>query len=214
MSNPYNFTNQEMMFYAAQCIANGNWHLFKEDRNLVLQKLKMFCGYINLNAFNLNKFIVDSYQQVQNSMMSTREQSFEIIQFQPPFKDFGKQNLKDLLTGWVEKGEGGLEMKFAEIFSYGWETRKPPREIVKVICGDSTTEEMAVRFSGRSIERRVSAEQWFINYNFGKEGAVWKREKNFTGQSANGEKKLSIWNIRLSDGTRKTLFFDNYALHS
>lgn len=208
MANIYNLTNQESMFYTAQCIVNGNWHLFNGDRNVALNKLKLFCGYINLRLFNSEDFLEDIYIRVQSSLMSKRLNTFKIIQFQPPFHDFGKQNFKDLLTSWEKGGETAMERKFEEIFSSGWEKRKSSREVVKVIYGDGATEETAIKFSSSNVKKRVNAESWFINYQYGKENVDWKKERNFMAQSPNSEKLHNIWDIKLTDGKRKTFYFN------
>ena len=208
MANLYNLTNQESMFYTAQCIVNGNWHLFNGDRNVALDKLKLFCGFINAKSFNCDAFLEDIYTRVQSSLMSKRLNTFKLTQFQPPFNDFGKQNFKQLLTDWEGRGEAALENKFEEIFSDGWEEKKSSREVVKVIYGDGATQETAIKFSSSNVEKRINAESWFINYQCGKENEGWKKERNFMTQSSNGEKIHNIWDIRLADGTRKTLYFN------
>jgi len=208
MANIYNLTNQEAMFYTAQCIVNGNWHLFKGDRNVALNKLKLFCGYINIRSFNSEAFLEDIYIRIQSSLMSKRLNTFKIIQFQPPFHDFGKQNFKDLLTAWEGNGKIALETKFEEIFSDGWEKRKSLREVIRVTYGDGATEETAIKFSSSNVKKRINAESWFINYQYGKENEDWKKERNFMAQSSNSEKIHNIWDIRLSDGKSKTFYFN------
>lgn len=208
MSNIYNLTNQESVIYTAQCIVNGNWHLFDGDRNVALNKLKLICGYINLRSFNSEAFLEDIYIRIQTSLMSKRLNTFKIIQFQPPFHDFGKQNFKDLLAQWESNGEIALERKFEEIFSDGWEKRKSLREVIKVVYGDGATEETAIKFSSSNVKKRINAESWFINYQYGKENEDWRKERNFMAQSSNSEKIHNIWDIRLSDGNRKTFFFN------
>lgn len=208
MANIYNLTNQESMFYTAQCIVNGNWHLFNEDRAVALKKLKMFCGYINLKSFSSEAFLEDIYIRIQSSLMSKRLNTFKLIQFQPPFNDFGQQNFKNLLTDWEGNGEIALERKFEEIFSNGWEKRKSLREVVKVTYGDGATEETAIKFSSSNVKKRINAESWFINYHYGKENEDWKRERNFMAQSSNSDKILNIWEISLADGKRNTFYFN------
>lgn len=196
------------MFYTAQCIVNGNWHLFNGDRRVALNKLKLFCGYINLKSFNSEAFLEDIYIKTQSSLMSKRLNTFKVIQFQPSFNDFGKQNFRDLLTDWESDGETALERKFEQIFSGDWEKRKSLREVVKVIYGDGASEETAIKFSSSNVKKRINAESWFINYQYGKENEAWKRERNFMAQSSRSEKIHNIWDIRLADGKRKTIYFN------
>lgn len=208
MANIYNLTNHETMFYTAQCIVNGNWHLFNEDRKLAFNKLKLFCSYISLRSFNSKAFLEDIYLKTQISLMSKRLNTFKVIQFQPSFNDFGRQNFEDLLTDWEGNGDTALAKKFEEIFSDGWEKRKSSREVVKVIYGDGATEETAIKLSSSNVKKRINAENWFINYQYGKENEGWKRERNFMGQSSNNGKIYNVWDIKLSGGKRKSIYFN------
>jgi hypothetical protein len=188
----------ELIYFTAQSIAAGEWEKLKLDRETAFGLLRSFCGKVLPDGIEPDVFAGSIYHTVQSAMLARRGFDFETLQLFPPFSEFGRRNLTQLLTFYRAKGDEALENAFRRMFREGWETRRPPEEIV----------ETPVRFSTDDLEKRIRAEYWFVAFTYGKEDEQWKRGVHFTIAQPRTYSMISQWSITLKDGRAVNVYFD------
>jgi hypothetical protein len=75
--------------------------------------------------------------------------------------------------------------------------------LLPILQGDGITPETAVLFGPCHIRVRILAERLFIEERFGGMGSDWTEEMHFTSMLGH-----SVWNLRLKDGTLRSVYFD------
>ncbi len=200
-------TEYEMSGLVISTVACGQWETLGLSKNEASNLIKDFCKniYPNNKAEDVAKSV---YHSTQNGMMAFRKDDFYTIQGEPPFSDFGRENLIKLINAWDEGGEESLEQLFNQIFSQGWKERITQQQTIKILSGDGESIENPVKFTINDIEKRVRAENWYLNYQFGKEGQNWERGIHCTTFQPNTYKIISAWSIEFPDGTTKNIYFD------
>ena len=78
----------------------------------------------------------------------------------------------------------------------------PQTRDIQIISGDGDSPETPIRFSPCTVAARVAAERDYIRRRFGTEGVDWTRGMHFSRFD-----QVSQWNIDLSDGTQRAVFF-------
>lgn len=199
---------RESAFLTAQIIGSGDLGLLKIDRERAFELLSLFFETFAPDDVTPDDFVNFIYRAVQNSVLAGRAFSFEKLQQLPPFSEFGKKNLIQLLKFRQERGVEPFENGFKRMFRDDWETRRPPPEVIRILSGDGRTLDTPVRFSAAELTRRMTAEYWFITYNFGKEREDWERGIHFTRPGREPDKLIGSWNITLKDGRFVAVYFD------
>ena len=74
---------------------------------------------------------------------------------------------------------------------------------ISILHGDGKTPETAIRFSECELADRIRAEREYISSEYGNEGSDWFREVHFTTMNMQ-----SNWNIELSDGSKRSIYFE------
>jgi hypothetical protein len=208
MDNKLGLNEREYAFLTAQIIAGGDLSYLKINKDRALELLTVFFKRFvpdNVEADVFGNFI---YRTVQNALLANRAYSFEKLQLLPPFSEFGRKNLIQLLKFRQEKGIEAFENGFRRMFRDGWKEKKPKQEIIRILSGDGKTIETPVKFSTDEIQRRITAEYWFITYHYGREQEDWERGVHYSTVQPKTHKMISNWNIRLTDGERLNIYFD------
>ncbi len=208
MDNKLGLNDREYAYFTAQIIACGDLHLMKIDQDRALNLLKMFFEAFVPNNIEPEVYANSIYNIVQNSMLANRGYSFDVLQLNPAFSEFGKKNLIQLLKFYQEKGVEAFENGFKRMFRDGWQQKKPEQQIIRILSGDGQTIETPVKFSTDDVTKRIRAEYWFITYNYGKEQEDWERGVHYSVMQPKTSKMISNWNITLNDGKRENIYFD------
>jgi hypothetical protein len=208
MDNKLGLNDREYAYFTAQIIAGGDLHLMKIDKEKALKLFQAFIDAFVPNNIEPEVFVNSIYNIVQNSMLASRGYSFESLQLIPAFSDFGKKNFLQLLKFYKEKGIEAFENGFKRMFREGWQQKKPPPEIIRILSGDGRTIENPVKFSTEDVARRIRAEYWFITYNYGKENEGWERGVHYSTIQPQTHKMISNWSITLSDGKNVSVYFN------
>ncbi len=77
---------------------------------------------------------------------------------------------------------------------------------IVIVSGDGDTAETPIKFSPCDRAARIAAEYRYICNRFGVEDVDWNRGIHFTRIADSG--LLSDWNIQISAGTYKSVYFD------
>jgi hypothetical protein len=208
MENKLGLNEREFTFFTMQIIACGDLHLMKIGEDRALELLKALIEAFVPGDVEPDVFVNFIYRTVQNSMLSSQAYPFETLQQLPPFSEFGRKNLVQLLKFWREKGIEAFENGFRRMFRDGWKAKKPEQEIIRILSGDGKTMETPVRFSTAELEKRITAEYWFITYNYGKEREDWERGVHYSSMQPKTHQMISNWNITLTDGKNIGVYFD------
>lgn len=200
-------TEDEMSGLVVSTVVCGQWETVGLSKNEALNLITDFCRniYPNNKAVDVAKSL---YYSTQNGLMAFRKDDFYTIQGEPPFSDFGRENLIKLITAWEKEGQESLERMFNQIFSQSGQERTPPQQTIEILSGNGESIENPLKFSISDIEKRVRAENWYLNYQFGKEGQNWERGIHRTAIQPNTYKSISAWSIKFPDGTGKNIYFD------
>lgn len=200
-------TEDELYGLVVSTVAFGQWETVGLSKNEALNLIKDFCKniYSNNKAEDVARSV---YYSTQNGLMAFRKDDFYTIQREPPFSDFGRENLIRLIAAWEENGEDSLEQMFNQIFSQAGQERTPQQQTIEILSGDGESIENPLKFSTNDIEKRVRAENWYLNYQFGKEGQNWERGIHRSTIQPNTYKMISGWSIEFPDGTSKNIYFD------
>jgi hypothetical protein len=212
MDKSLGLNEREYVNFNAQTVACGDWHLLEIDQETAYKLLETFVEMFVPAHIETEDFVNYIYRTVQNSILAFRGYPFETLQHFPPFSEFGKKNLMQLLKFHREKGIEAFENGFRRMFRDEWEERKPSPEIIKILSGDGQSIETPVRFSVDEIQKRIMAERWFITYHYGKEDEDWKRLVHYSTMQPKTQKMISNWNIRLNDGTTVGVYFDTNSI--
>jgi hypothetical protein len=208
MVNELGLNEREHAYFTAQVIACGDFHIMKVDKEKALKLLNAFFDAFISNNIEPENFVNYIFRAVQNSMLAYQDHPFETLQHFPPFSEFGKKNMIQLLKFRQEKGVEAFENGFKRMFRDGWEEKKPEQEIIRILSGDGKMIETPVKFSTDEIQKRITAEYWFITYNYGKEREDWERGVHFSTIEPKTHKMISNWNITLNDGKSIEVYFD------
>jgi hypothetical protein len=183
-------------------VLSGDWHLIDNDRYNALNLIEQFCKSADLSE-GAEQVANDIFVPTQNGLMNYRKDDFHIIQREPPFSDFGRENLIKFLNSWETGGKMALEQMFNQVFSGEWKNRKPKQEIIRILSGDGETQETAIKFSTNDMQKRIRTEFCYIYYMFGKD---WNHMHSTV--LGNDGKAYSCWYLDFNDGTQKTVYFD------
>ena len=209
MDNKFGLNEREYAFLTAQIIACGDLDYLKINKERAFELLNIFFNTFSPDNVEADIFVNFIYRTVQNSLLAKQEAySFEKLQLLPPFSEFGKKNLIQLLKFRQEKGIEAFENGFRRMFRDGWEEKKPEQEIIRILSGDGKTIETPVKFSTVEIQKRVTAEYWFITFQYGRENEDWTRGVHYSTIQPKTHKMISNWNIRLKDGQQLNIYFD------
>jgi hypothetical protein len=199
---------RESAFLTAQIIGCGDLGLIEIDKNRAFELLDDFFERFAPDDVKPDDFVSFIYRTVQNSLLAFRAFSFETLQQLPPFSEFGKKNLIQLLKFRQERGVEAFHNGFRRMFRDGWETRRPESEVIRVLGGDGKTIDTPVKFSTAEMVRRIAAEYWFIIYHYGKEREAWERGVHFSVSQPKTDRLISSWQITLADGENVRIYFD------
>lgn len=165
--------------------------------------------FVRRFAHNLLEDAEQSQVQLQQALMALRGDSFEEIQNEAPFRPHAQGNMRLLVTAYVEGGDSGISKAWQEIFPEGWEERPTKYEPIRIIGGDGESSDRALQVVGApDLDTRVAAEWWYLRYRFGN-GWTALMHTSIT-ENAGGD-RFSVHDIRLSDGSRKRVFFRKSA---
>jgi serine/threonine protein kinase len=200
--NREGLTENELVGLVTCSVCCGEWETVGLNRIEALEGIKDFCKYTN-SSTQPEDAVKRVFNLTQNGLMAFRKDDFYTLQKEPPFSDFGFNNLVEFLTAYRNGGEELLEEIFNEIFCEGWKEKVPEQPIIRILRGDGRTKESAIKFSISEIVKRVRAEFWYVYYQFGK---GWEHMHS-TALGDDG-KTYSCWILDLQDGANKTIYFD------
>jgi hypothetical protein len=75
--------------------------------------------------------------------------------------------------------------------------------MLTILSGDGDSPESPIKFSVCDVKTRVAAEYRYICDRFGIEDVNWERGMHLTRPFS-----ISDWNITLSDGSTRSVYFD------
>src|SRR5687767_15081269 len=119
----------------------------KSEKESALGYLRNFLEFFPKDDSLAEKVFEKAYFINQSLLMASKADTFENLQTLPPFNEFGKQNLIEIISTSIPGGQTALDEAFENIFNDGWEKRQPQAEIIRILQGDGESMDTAVKFS-------------------------------------------------------------------
>jgi len=188
-------------------IACGSWDTVGLDRAEALKALESFCPWA-LQERTPPEQASGVFRDAQMGLMGFRRNYFEIIQFEPPFQEYGLNNLSKLFLAWAFNGKTALEYEFEQIFEAPDDGKHAKQAPIKILSGSGETIDSPIKFSTSEMNQRIRAEFWYVNYLFGYQEEYWEEEMHMTTFHPVNFKTISLWKIRLRDGSKRSIYFD------
>jgi hypothetical protein len=108
-------TGDQLVFFKAQTIASGSFIVFKMNEKDALEYFKKLCRSLLFDEMEAKTHSYAFYLRCQNRIFEQENLPTEFLYTLPPFNEFGRRNITQLLLAWEEGGETALEGKFREI---------------------------------------------------------------------------------------------------
>jgi hypothetical protein len=140
------------------------------------------------------------FGRTKQALMSNHGKwSFERVQQEPAFSEFGLQNMIRLVQAWKAAGDAGFRQEWNRTFTAGWQRNAPAHRVVTIRGGPGDSAETAFVLDAPDVETRVAAEHWYLYYTYGE---AWQLElQKLIGQH-------DVLRLSFPDSASKDVFFD------
>ncbi len=115
MTELFGLTGDQLIYFKAQTIASGSFSVFKMNEEDALEYFKKLCRSLLFDKMEARTHSYAFYLRCQNRIFEQENLPFEFLYTLPPFSEFGRRNITQLLLAWEVGGETTLEGKFREI---------------------------------------------------------------------------------------------------
>ncbi len=208
----FDFSQEELAAFGTTFFLVGRWRDLVETEKEAADWVLGITRNVTQQTSSDRDAVQSLFFPLQMLLMARRSSDFCSVQNEPAFSTSGHRNFRRLHHAFRRAGESGFADQWRRIFPGEGELSVPQNQIISYRGGSGDSKDTAILLSTSEPPLMVSAEHWYLSYQFGRQNQQWSKAMQALLRRDQNGKMYDVIEIDLTDGARKSVYFDISSL--
>lgn len=211
MNKSSELSKTEKIVLMAIMLADGGWSQLGLSKEEGLGWLSQYVMSLRFEeSEDIAKVIrKEIYLHMRNTLMATRQGDLFYLQNHAAFSNWGRTNLTKLAQAYSRGGQELLRRTLTQMFSTGWELKRPELRAIGFDENLGISEGSAIRiYNAPSHEDGIEAEYWYLHYKFGIATEDWTLSRQILLKDPDSGRAYDLLVISFPNKTDREVYFD------